>query len=211
MDAEAGGERRGRRAPRAEERRRDPERTRRRILDAAAAEFARKGYDAARVADIAGRAGVNKQLISYYFDGKAGLMRALQRQWEEMEDDGRRPDRSLAELAADYALANWEHRDMARVRLWSALAGGGGSEERALDDLADMERRKRDGEVPEDIDPRHLLLALFGAASAVHVAPELVRALFGAEHDAEQVNRDYAVQLSRIVAHLTASDRPPGP
>ncbi len=58
-------------------RRRDPERTKRALLDAALAEFAEKGLAGARVDQIATRAGVNKQLISYHFGAKEGLHRAL--------------------------------------------------------------------------------------------------------------------------------------
>ena len=47
------------------------------IADAAADEFAAKGYAGARVARIADTAGVNKQLIFYYFGSKAGLYGAV--------------------------------------------------------------------------------------------------------------------------------------
>jgi TetR/AcrR family transcriptional regulator len=63
-----------RRSPKPQERRRDPERTRKLILDAASAEFGAHGYAGARISAIASRAGVNQQLISYYFDGKEGLV-----------------------------------------------------------------------------------------------------------------------------------------
>jgi AcrR family transcriptional regulator len=43
------------------------------VADAAAAEFAEFGYAGARTERIAKRAGVNKQLIFYYFGSKAGL------------------------------------------------------------------------------------------------------------------------------------------
>lgn len=43
------------------------------IFSAALAEFSEHGYAGARVARIAQRAGVNKQLIFYYFGSKAGL------------------------------------------------------------------------------------------------------------------------------------------
>jgi AcrR family transcriptional regulator len=46
------------------------------ILGAACAEFAEHGYAGARVARIAARAKVNKQLIFYYFGSKAGLYAA---------------------------------------------------------------------------------------------------------------------------------------
>jgi TetR/AcrR family transcriptional regulator len=43
------------------------------ILDAARAEFGEQGYAGARIGRIAARAGLNKQLIYYYFGSKAGL------------------------------------------------------------------------------------------------------------------------------------------
>jgi TetR/AcrR family transcriptional regulator len=57
--------------------RRDPERTRRRLLDAAAKEFSAKGLLGARVDKIAKRAGVNKQLVYHYFGSKDNLYLVL--------------------------------------------------------------------------------------------------------------------------------------
>src|SRR5207248_833391 len=76
---------RARRAPAPHERQRDPERTKARILDAATAEFSAKGFAGARVSEIAKRAGVNQQLIAYYFDGKEGLYREIGRRWRAYE------------------------------------------------------------------------------------------------------------------------------
>lgn len=55
---------------------RDPERTRRRILDAATAEFSRYGLGGARIDRIARRAGANKRMLYYYFGDKDGLFLA---------------------------------------------------------------------------------------------------------------------------------------
>ena len=54
---------------------RDPEATRRRILAAARAEFARKGLGGARVDDIATRAKANKRMMYHYFGNKEELFR----------------------------------------------------------------------------------------------------------------------------------------
>jgi len=51
--------------------------SRRRILDAAAAEFAQNGFAGARVDNIARRASVNKALIYYYFKSKDELLEIL--------------------------------------------------------------------------------------------------------------------------------------
>jgi AcrR family transcriptional regulator len=53
--------------------------TKRRILDAAAAEFAAKGFDGARLGSIARTAGVQQALIHHYFADKEGLHREVVR------------------------------------------------------------------------------------------------------------------------------------
>lgn len=57
--------------------RRDPEGTRRRILAAATQEFARHGYDGARVERISTRARTVDRMLYYYFGSKEGLFRAV--------------------------------------------------------------------------------------------------------------------------------------
>ena len=49
--------------------------TKKRILDAAEAEFAAKGFDGTRLGNIARTAGVQQALIHHYFDDKSGLYR----------------------------------------------------------------------------------------------------------------------------------------
>lgn len=48
-----------------------------RISTAAREEFARRGYAGARVEQIARRAGVNKQLLFYYYHSKRGLFQSV--------------------------------------------------------------------------------------------------------------------------------------
>ncbi len=47
------------------------------ILDAALAVFTERGFDAARVDDIASRAGISKGAVYLYFDSKEALLRGL--------------------------------------------------------------------------------------------------------------------------------------
>ena len=56
---------------------RDPERTRTRILDAAAHEFVQRGFDGVSLGDIARRARASKQLILHHFASKEGLFHAV--------------------------------------------------------------------------------------------------------------------------------------
>jgi len=52
-------------------------RTREMILDGALAEFSEKGFDGARIDEIALRAGVNKNLLYHHYGSKDGLFTAL--------------------------------------------------------------------------------------------------------------------------------------
>jgi TetR/AcrR family transcriptional regulator len=66
---------------------RDPDATRRALLEAGARLFPESGYDGTSVVDLAARAGVNKALISYHFGGKRGLYVAvLESAFAEMAD-----------------------------------------------------------------------------------------------------------------------------
>lgn len=60
-----------------ERERRDPEATRRALLQAGAGLFAERGFDGVPIEAVAERAGVNKALISYHFRGKRGLYVAI--------------------------------------------------------------------------------------------------------------------------------------
>ncbi|MFF5026453.1 TetR/AcrR family transcriptional regulator [Streptomyces collinus] len=98
---------------RPEGRARDAARTRAEILDVATREFARAGYDGARVDEIAARTRTTKRMIYYYFGGKEQLFTAvLERAYGAIRDAERRLDvdgldpvaaiRRLAELTFDH-------------------------------------------------------------------------------------------------------------
>ncbi len=56
---------------------RNPDATRRKLLDAGTIEFARNGYDGTSLEAIATRARVNKAMVSYHFKNKRGLYQAI--------------------------------------------------------------------------------------------------------------------------------------
>ncbi|GAA4227678.1 AcrR family transcriptional regulator [Streptosporangium album] len=196
-----------RRAP--AERRRDPERTRERIMAAAKAEFSAKGFAGARVSEIAARAGVNKQLISYYFGGKEGLYHELTGDWQRRERAADVTSLPLAELVPYYVTATVRDRDLARILIWEGLEDRGGENPDLVEDmrrnLEGLRERQRAGEFPEDLDPAHLLLMLFSAASAGAVFPQLVRAICGEDPASEEFAGRYGEQLSRLLRHLQNS------
>lgn len=81
---------------------RDPARTRDKILSQAAREFARKGFDGARVDEIALRCKLSKNMLYYYFGSKEGLFVAvLERMYEKL----RSQQKDLSVRASDPASA----------------------------------------------------------------------------------------------------------
>jgi TetR/AcrR family transcriptional regulator len=197
-----------RRSPAPGERQRDPERTKARILEAAKAEFGAKGFAAARVGDIADNAGVNKQLISYYFGGKEGLYDELTTANLRHNVSITDHDQPLDEIAKGFIEGNTADPDMARMFLW----------ENFTDDTDDTETRKQReflrgqveymharqaaGDFPADLDPGHLLLILISAASAPLAFPRVARAISGQEPASEDFADAYAEQLSLLLKHL---------
>lgn len=84
--------------------RRDPAGSREALVTAAVAEFARKGFEGARVDEIAAAAGVNKQLVYHYYGSKQGLyLAALESVYVQIREKERRL--SLGELAPLEAMA----------------------------------------------------------------------------------------------------------
>jgi AcrR family transcriptional regulator len=205
-----GGGRRAKqhRSPAPEERVRDAERSRTRLLEAALDEFAAKGYAGARVSDIAARAGLNKQLITYYFGGKRGLYQALEDQWLANEAEVGPPDMPLDELIASHLRALLVDPRHSRLLLWQGLTGSD-DETSSEDDpaVADMGRRKELGELADDLDPSMVLIALMGAALAPVSIPQVVRRSTGLDPSDEEFERRYAEQLSRLVRRLAQPQR----
>src|ERR1700728_1346564 len=97
--------------------RRNPQRTRERILQAAITEFSQKGLDGARVDEIARRSRANKRLIYHYFGNKEELFLAvLERAYDDIRQaeasldlDGLDPEtamRRLTEFSFDHSAHN---------------------------------------------------------------------------------------------------------
>ena len=198
-----------RRAPGPHERQRDPERTRARILDAATEEFSAKGFAGARVSEIAARAGVNQQLIAYYFDGKEGLYREIGRRWRAYEAEAFPDDMEFAEMIKHYVRASVDPNLGGRLLAWEGLAGTGEADEEAQERNARLRHevdllreRQRVGEVDDRFDPAALLLIGMSAANALAVYPQLARGLFGVDGSSPELVEHYADQLARLIGRL---------
>lgn len=198
-----------RRSPGPDDRQRDAERSKRLLMEAAVAEFSAHGFSGARVSDIAARAGVNKQLISYYFGSKQGLFEVISTQWRRDEQEFMSPDAPLSEVARQYTRQNTRAPDLARLVIRQGIDGTGATPEneaaqrhRFQEVLADLQRRQRDGELAADLDPASVALAMFAIAAAPVSFPHIARAL-GLDPDSTRFGERYATDVARIVAYLS--------
>jgi AcrR family transcriptional regulator len=200
-----------RRAPRPEDRGRVAEQTRERILDAAMAEFGAKGYAGARTAAIAARAGVNPQLISYYFGGKQGLLEELRRRWQRIEASIADPDASFDASVTAYLDATLDRSDWARLVVWQALGDCPFADAEESERHAEAQRsrlakavqriheRQAAGEVTDDVDPEFALLVTYAVVFSPITLPQFVRELLGADPLSPAVRRRLHHQLIKLL------------
>jgi AcrR family transcriptional regulator len=150
---------------------------RRLLLDAAVRVFARKGYHAARVGDIAEEAGVAYGLLYHYFSSKEEVLRNVFREtWraliatienvERGEDTPREQLRKVAEIL----LRSWKRDpDLVRVLVLevtrSQLLAGEMDEIVASFSViqAIVERGQADGSIRTDLDARLASYVFYGA------------------------------------------------
>jgi AcrR family transcriptional regulator len=195
--------RRPRRSPRPGERKLDAERSRRLLLDAALEEFAAKGYAGARVQDIADRAGVNKQLINYYFGGKSGLYVELGRRWLEREADFNDPATPIDELWVRYLRDSLDDPRGVRLNAWRGLTEDLVEiPEDPREDLSDLRRRQAAGELAADLEPEAVMMLMTAMVAMPTVLPNAVRRVYGLDPGSPEFRERYAEQLRRIVRHL---------
>ncbi|WP_018681401.1 TetR family transcriptional regulator [Actinokineospora enzanensis] len=199
-----------RRSPAPEQRQRDSERSRQRILEAAAAEFAAHGYAGARVAAIAARAGVNQQLISYYFDGKQGLYHAVTGAWWEYERELVPPGTPFAEAARRYVLQALHNPDGMRQFAWRGLEYTGPEDdpdrvqrsERIRRDVDAVRARQAEGALPSDVDPECLVVMLMAAAMAPVTLPQVFAGLCDVDPRSAEFLHRYAEQMAVVTRML---------
>lgn len=208
---QSSADRAARRAPRPEDRRRDAERTRAQLIEAAYEEFSSRGFTGARVLDIAARANVDKQLITYYFEGKEGLYQEVLRTQLQRDAAVTHVDESLADNVARYVSYVLSDPRSTRLTLWAGLSDAPGNPATVPGafNLDGMQVRQDSGEIPADLDPAAVLMVIIGAVSAAVAMPQVIRALFGIDPASPEFEERYASQLRDIVARMLR-DNPAG-
>ncbi|KQY22235.1 hypothetical protein ASD16_16570 [Cellulomonas sp. Root485] len=165
--------------------------TPRRILDAAADEFAERGLAGARVDRIAERAGANKQRIYAYFDSKDRLFdRVVEDQIEQLLD-------AVPFDAVDlpgYAVRLWQfnlaHPSLVRLLLWHALERPGEQLTHAASSHARKVAALRAVRGDDDWPAERLLGQVLGLVHGITLAPG---------PDPEQTRADLHRAVSRLV------------
>lgn len=154
---------------------------RRILLDAAVRVFARRGYHAARVGDIAEEAGVAHGLLYHYFKSKEEVLETIFNDtWSELlaavsdvEESGDPANVQLRHVAA-ILLRSWRRQpDLVRVLVLevtrSAELGQRVSDVR--DAMAAIERivtrGQEAGELRSDLDPRLASVVFYGAIEEI--------------------------------------------
>jgi AcrR family transcriptional regulator len=195
----------------------DVEGTKRRILEAAVAEFAAHGPDGTTVDRIAKRAQVNRERVYNYFGDKSKLFSAVIRSELDKLADAvpltitRTAD--VGEFAGrtfDYQRA---HPDLARLVLWEGLSDTGsvpdeiGRTELYAGKAAAIAAAQRAGLLDDTLDPAHLVFLVIALSSYWSAAPQIARMLSGsnAQDGAEATRRRAAVvhAAQRIAAPRT--------
>lgn len=200
---------------------RDPEWTKSQLLEAARDEFADKGLSGARVNTIAAAAGVNKQLLYYYFGDKDGLYAAvLQRAYEEIRVGEQKLD--LAGMPPEEAMRRFiefnfdfmvEHRHFVsllgdenthrarHVKLSGQLGGLHVQLEQTIGGT--LQRGRDSGVFKRDINPVDLYISIASLCYFYLSNSYTLSAIFGREIDgAEEVGRRREHVLDVLMTYL---------
>ena len=197
------------------------EERRRQILDAAVRAFARKGYHASRVRDIAEEAGVAYGLVYHYFESKDAVLESIFRDmWGMMvaainavEDEEESPREQLRKSCA-IVLRTWrDYPDVVRV-LVREVARSGEQLQREVEEIAHafealqriVERGQAQNVFRDDISPRLASWVIYGALEEILTGWVLGR-LPGDEDDIKQAES----AVVGILCDGLISDRPSPP
>ncbi|HZF02282.1 MAG TPA: TetR/AcrR family transcriptional regulator [Methylomirabilota bacterium] len=186
--------------------RRDPQRTRERILSAALAEFAAKGFAGARVDLIARRASINKRMLYHYFGDKEGLFKAvLRRKISERRAWAENLSSNPAERLPFWFKTACNDADWIRLLEWEALQGDG---QKVIDEkerrtamtgwLKRLRQRQTRGELSPELNPCHLALAMQSLTMFPVAFPQLTRLITGKPVSDPKFQRAHADFLKKF-------------
>jgi AcrR family transcriptional regulator len=180
--------------------------TRDRILAAAVAEFAARGFAGARMDRIAAAANANKERIYAYFGDKEALFREVLKSsaadaFSWLPESGRDLPRAAGDLF-DAAFAN---PDLLRLTAWRRLEHTGASSEQEHADIArkirDISKAQEDGRIDASWDPADVLAMIAALGAMWANAPAALAAAVQPERGSVRDRRDVVEEaLRRIIS-----------
>ncbi len=191
---------------------RDPERTKRLVVEAAAKEFAQRGFDGATLSAIARRARVSKQLLHHHFGSKEAL-------FQEVHDKKFRPAvnwrENLPEDPTELIAARFSKRgrdqDYLRFLAWEAAS----LRKKAIPGQEERQRRiseygneirlmQQNGRLPADMDWRMIQLATLSLATYPLAFPQMTRLVTGREATNPEFQAEWTAFLRKLGVKLFA-------
>ncbi len=168
---------------------RDAKRTRQRILDAAAREFSRKGFDGTTMLGISRRAKVSKQLTTHHFGTKERLFeQVLDLKFRPMLEAQQRPapSRVPADLFAERFKNRSGYVDYIRFLTWEAASGrraalpGHVARKRRTASFGEALRQMQAaGNLPRELDHTMIQLAVLALATYPVAFGQMTRLVTG--------------------------------
>jgi AcrR family transcriptional regulator len=188
---------------------RDAERTRAKIMTAARDEFAAHGLAGARIDAIAKRAGIAKQLIYHYFSGKEALFEAVLASKYSQHKAGA-PGEGPGALFRNRFEAAARDPVWMRFLTWEAAehpeTGRIVAEEvrrAAIAKQAErIAERQASGELPADLDPAMLQLAIYALAIYPLAFGQVTRMIDGRSPEDPGFQADWKAFLTELATRL---------
>ncbi|MFE7083660.1 TetR/AcrR family transcriptional regulator [Priestia megaterium] len=186
---------------------RNAERTRKLILNAAKEEFFEKGYTGARIESIAKRAGINKQLIYHYFQGKEELInKTLEESATSFPSHFVLPANPV-DIAEFRFKVNQEYlMDFLKFTAWEAIETqpnhlkGEEQRKKILDSYnKDMQSKQEMGLVPKELDPTLLTLMISSLTIYPLLYKDVTQMITGYNPDEQEFKEKWA-QFLRLVS-----------
>jgi AcrR family transcriptional regulator len=191
----------------------DTQETRRRLQEAARAEFAENGPDGTTMARIAERAGFNKERLYNYFGDKRSLFETVLTAELEKLAASLPPDSSGFENIGKYTGRIFDYHaeqpELARLLLWEGLAGGPAVNEAGRTAhyqriVAMIAAAQRDGVLNDDLDPAKLLFLLIALAAWWFSVPQLARMITGSDGSDPAERRHRRACVVAAAQHLAS-------
>lgn len=205
---------------------RNPERTRRRLLQAATRLFSRRGYDGVSVDGIVAAARVNKRMVYHYFGSKEGLYsEVLKGVFERLSDLELRvfarsetPEEMIANVLRSYFQFLGENPEFVSLLSWENLHCGRFVNKhpgllsknpvlRRLDEA--LAAGIAEGVFHPGIDSRHLLVSLISLCFVYHANRYTLSLSVGLDLQSAKVLEDGLEHAIDLVLNGLRARKPP--